>query len=345
MKKILNIFASISLITAGTSNVLACGDPTKNDQQIVNDINSHLKNKTFGVDENINGYQNFTYYRSKILEDIQSKLTEQEKDLVSLPSNDNTKTLNAKEPTAIQVDIQSHNVSGYVDVYVKLNNDAQSIADKLDTKTITVYKPLQGPPDKYHSFTLSPISAYQSQIETQINQLLTSEGVKINYGIHFIWNDPKTQLIDNLSWVHNAIVGLNINVGQDIFKKTVYIQVKLAFDPNYTQAKADIDNPKDGSYTDPKQVDTGGQTVKKDDWDNYNIDNKLSAAWAFEGFSQYVSYVPNKLIYGEEYNPQTKQKEKIKNQVTMYCPLLGYTKGDPAKKIIANPRTFYVVVN
>ena len=93
--------------------------------------------------------------------------------------------------------------------------------------------------------------------------------------------------------------------------------------PSYTQQKAEIDNPKDGSETDPKQVDTGGQTVKKDDWDNYNIDNKLNAAWAFGGFSQYVSYVPINTL-----KPDKPVLEEL------ICPLLGWTNN--------NPRYFYV---
>ena len=340
MKKILNIFASISLVTTGVSSVVACGSGTKtntNDEKLVSDIINHLKNKTFFFDENINGYQNFTYYRSTVLADIQSKLTNQEKNLVILPSSDNTKTLNAQEPTNIDVDIQSHKVSGHVDVSVKLNNDAQSIADKLDTKTITVYNPQPGPSADFT--TLSPINSYQSQIETQIRQLLSSKGVKIVYGIKFNWTDPKTQLIDNLSWVSDAIIGLTVNVGAEDTSHPIVIRVKLAFSPNYAEQKREIDDLSVGSIDFPEEVYTGGKSITSTKlWNEYNIDGELNTSWDFGDFEQYVSYDKKSILkYGSEYNPQTKRKEKIRNAVKMYCPLLGKTK--------TSPRTFYVVVN
>ena len=64
MKKILNIFASISLITSGTSSVVACGShhkinppkptpPKPDDQKIVNDIANKINNKTIIVQQKI----------------------------------------------------------------------------------------------------------------------------------------------------------------------------------------------------------------------------------------------------------------------------------------------------
>ena len=62
MKNILNILASISLITTGTINVIACGSGTKinaYDQNLVNDIIHKLDKKTFSFDENKNGIKQF----------------------------------------------------------------------------------------------------------------------------------------------------------------------------------------------------------------------------------------------------------------------------------------------
>ena len=339
MKKILNIFASISLITAGASSVVACGSspPSSNDQKLVNDVINRLKkHKAFGLNENQDGSKTFINYKTEVLQDIKSNLTEQEKSLVSFPSSDNTKTLNAKGWTYIHVDIQSHNIKHEIDINVKLNSDAQSIADILDTKTITVYTPIRGKPDPYSSFTLSPISAYQSQIKDQIQKLLTSKGIKSNYGITFNWNDPYTKLIDNLSWVNNAIIGLTINVGTKDNSMPFYIQVKLEFHSIYTQQKEDIDDPNEGSELYPKQINTAGTTVPPSDWQTDGIKDLLDDSWDFGDFNKYVSYKPTIISNGWEYNKQTKRYQKITNQVKMYCPLLGWTE--------KNPRYFYVVI-
>ena len=93
--------------------------------------------------------------------------------------------------------------------------------------------------------------------------------------------------------------------------------------PSYTQQKDEIDDPAEGSYNGPEQVNTGGATVKPSEWKDYQMVEQLNSAWNFESFSQYVSYVPiNTLV------PNTPVKEKL------LCPLLGYTKN--------NPRYFYV---
>ena len=325
MKKILNIFVGISLITAGASSAVACGSSPSslNDQKIVDDITTRLKDKNFQIDEHSNGSKTFFDYKAKVLQNIKSKLTSQEKSLVSFPEIDNPKKLSAANATDIDVHVQSHKIYQDIDINVKLNSDAQSIADKLDTQTITIYKPIQGPPDKFNSFTLSPISAYQTQIETEIQKLLTSEGVKSDYKINFNWSvNLKTNKIVTIDWIHNVDVNLNVNIGADT-SYPVTIHVQLAFNSIYTQQKDEIDDPAEGSYNGPEQVNTGGATVKPSEWKDYQMVEQLNSAWNFESFSQYVSYVPiNTLV------PNTPVKEKL------LCPLLGYTKN--------NPRYFYV---
>ena len=326
MKKILNIFASISLISAGVVSVVGCGSITKtntDDQKFVSDITNRLNNKMFPVDENPNGYQTFGHYRSIVLKNIRAILKSQETNLVSLPSSDDNVKLGTKDEAlkSIDVHIQSHNIKNDVKILVTLNNDAQSIADKLDTKTITVYNPQPGSSADFT--TLAPINSYQSQIETQIRQLLISEGVKNSYGINFSWTNPKTHLIDNLSWVNDAIIGLKVNVGTKDTSKLINIRVKLAFSPSYAQQKGEIDDPNIGDRDFPEQIYTGGKSITSTkEWNEDGIDTALNSAWSFGDFEQYVSYEPTPLIFGQL------------TLVKLYCPLLGWTKD--------NPRYFYV---
>ena len=95
MKKILNIFAGISLITAGASSVVACGshhnlNPPKSKVQKLYD---KLQGKTFKIEDN-NFWGNEATYQSDLLADLEqaAHITSQEdKNLLSL--NSDLKTL------------------------------------------------------------------------------------------------------------------------------------------------------------------------------------------------------------------------------------------------------------
>ena len=91
MKKILNLFASLSLITAGTSSVLACGShhkinppkptPPKPDyQKIANDIANKINNKTIIVQQKgvYKQSQLASTYTSEIKSQINNLLTPDE---------------------------------------------------------------------------------------------------------------------------------------------------------------------------------------------------------------------------------------------------------------------------
>ena len=91
MKKILNILASISLITTGASNVVACGsnhnpNPPKSEiQQLYNQLTS----KTFTIQDNY-FWGNEANYKEDLLNDLEKEAgikSQEEKSLLSLKSD------------------------------------------------------------------------------------------------------------------------------------------------------------------------------------------------------------------------------------------------------------------
>ena len=334
MKKILNIFVSLSLITTGTSNVVACGShkqtdpptpspspPKPDDQQIVNEITRSLENQKFIVDENPNGINTFNNYKKIVLKNIQDKLSDQEKSLVSLPSRDNTIKLNTNStpPKAIDVHIKSHKIVNDINIYVQLKYNAQSIANAINGKTITV---LQTGGYKQSEST----NKYKTSIESQINNLLTSAEQQSGYQISgwenttIYWpywegNKKTGREIDK-----NILIPLTINIGQDIAK----VKAKITLEFKYNHQKKVIDDPNFASKDTALQVPTRGQKVSGDQktWTADQIDEALDTAWNFGAdFKNYVTFVPTTLIPNQPV------------VVKMYCPLLGYT--------IDNPRYFY----
>ena len=296
MKKILNIFASISLITAGVSSVVACGSGTKtnaNDQNIVNDIIHRLDKKTFNVDEKTDGIKTFENYKSTLLKDIQSNLTEQEKNLVSFPVGDNAKKLNAENSTDIDVHIQSDNVKNDISINVILKHDATSIANAVNSKIITVFqKKLYQQKEKASDY----LSEIQSQILTpseqksgyQISNLQT---ILANTYIYWpYWN--KTTGEEDL----NQQISLDIKIGQDIASTSVTLEFK------YYQQKELMDDPAEGSHLTPFEISTNDTTVPGDkkDWQQDQIKSDLDGAWGFGNFEQYVTYKPVILKPGKE---------------------------------------------
>ena len=102
MKKILNIFASISLVITGASNVVACGfsqnssppKPSPNPKSEIQKLYSKLNNQKFTIDKDNNFWGNEANYQNDLLTDLEkvSNITSQEdKNLLSL--NSDLKTL------------------------------------------------------------------------------------------------------------------------------------------------------------------------------------------------------------------------------------------------------------
>ena len=138
MKKILNLLASISLVATGASSVIACGSSSNNDQNLVNDVVNKLQGKSFAVKEDKNGDHNFSEYNDQVLQEVKQYLSSNEKDLVSFLSSEDQKKINAEKITMIDLHIQSHSVQKNINIPVKLNNDAESIAQNIDGKTVGV---------------------------------------------------------------------------------------------------------------------------------------------------------------------------------------------------------------
>ena len=289
MKKILNIFAIISLITTWSSSVMACGSGTKinaNDQNIVNDIIHRLDKQTFNVDENTDGIKIFENYKPTLLKDIQSNLTEQEKNLVSFPVGDNKKKLNAENSTDIDVHIQSDNVENDISINVNLKHDATSIANAVNGKIITVFqKKLYQQKEK--------ASDYLSEIQSQI---LTPGEIKSGYQIpnlqtilantYIYWPYWNNNIREEFDQNQYNSVNLTIKIGQDTASTSVTLEFK------YYQQKELMDNPGNGSNSTPFGIFTGNKTVDKTDWDAYQIKTKLDSAWGLGNFQQYVTYKP-----------------------------------------------------
>ena len=110
MKKILNTFASLSLIISGTSIVVACGSnphSSSNDQKLVNDVINKIKDKSFAVNEDNQGDLNFGGYSKTILKEVKQYLAYDEKDLVSFAKSENPTLINAEKTTNIKLHVQS----------------------------------------------------------------------------------------------------------------------------------------------------------------------------------------------------------------------------------------------
>ena len=288
MKKILNIFASISLITTGASSVVACGGSINNDQQIVDDIIHRLDKQTFNIDENRDGIKTFENYKSTLLKDIRSNLTEQEKNLISFPVGDNAKKLNAENSTDIDVHIQSDNVVNDISINVNLKHDATSIANAVNGKIITVFqKKLYQQKEKASDY----LSEIQSQILTPIEQksgyqISKLQTILANTYIYWpYWNKNTREEFDQNEY---NLVNLTIKIGQDIAPTSVTLEFK------YYQQKELIDDPAEGSYSTPFKIPTGDKTVPGDqkDWDAFQIKTELDSAFGLGDFSQYVTYKP-----------------------------------------------------
>ena len=316
MKKILNIFASISLITTGASSVVACGGSINNDQKLVDDIINRLeKHGTFGLNEKQDGSQVFSDYKVTVLEDIKSTLTEQEKGLVSFPASDNPKKLSAANATDIDVNIQSHDIQ----IPIKLNYDADSIADKINNQTIIKvlqtggYKPSES------------ASKYAQEIKKEINDLLTSDEQKSGYKISNL-----QQVLDNTNiyWPYlnktieeevdpNQPIPLNIQIGEDKAK------AKITLEFQYYKQKKELDDPRNGEKQNALPVHLGSHETIKPPWDE-GIIKELDSDW------ESIGGLTTSLYSDVVYKPVTLRKD-TPVLVKMYFKdgILGYTKNHP----------------
>ena len=120
---------------------MACGSNpafSSNDQKLVNDVVNKLNNKTFAVNEDNQGDLNFGSYSKQVLKEVTKLLANDEQNLVSFAKSENPIPINAENPTNINLNVQSHKIYQDIGISVKLNYDAQSIADQINGKTITV---------------------------------------------------------------------------------------------------------------------------------------------------------------------------------------------------------------
>ena len=108
MKKILNIFASISLVTTGASSVVACGsnpNPPNPPKSKIQKLYEELNGKTFTIQDN-NFWGNESTYKQDLLADLEQaahiKLQE-DKNLLSL--NSDLKTLDQPGDYTFNVNI------------------------------------------------------------------------------------------------------------------------------------------------------------------------------------------------------------------------------------------------
>ena len=317
MKKILNILVSISLIATGSTAVVACGSnpPNLNDQKLVDDVVNRLDKQTFNVDEIKTGSKIFSDYKSTVLQDIKSNLNDQEKGLVRFPSSDDDIKLdtNAKE---IDVHIQSHQIQNDIDVPVKLNYDAQSIANAINAKTITVlqtggYKPSES------------ANKYTTKIGQQIKNLLTPAEKQSNYTISG-WENA------NIYWPYwkgskktghevdpNKPIPLTIEIGTD----TAQASITLEF--QYYEQKKVLNDQRIASEETPLPVHMGSHKTINPPWDQATI-GELDDEWKFMGG------LTNSLYSDVVYEPVV-LKKGIPVLVKMYFKdgLFNYTKNNP----------------
>ena len=240
MKKILNIFASISLITAGASSVVACGSSgTKintNDQELVDDVVYKLKDKSFAVNEDKQGDLNFGSCSQQVSKEIKQVLSYDEQDLISFAKSENPTPINAEKLTNIKLHIQSHKIYQDINIPVKLNYDAQSIADKISDKRIIVpqtdgYKPSES------------ANKYTTEIKQQINNLLTPAEKQSDYTISG-WENA------NIYWPYwkgskktghevdpNKPIPLTIEIGTDTAQASITLEFQYYEQKKYWMIK------------------------------------------------------------------------------------------------------------
>ena len=291
MKKILNLLASISLVATGASNVIACGSSSNTDQNLVNDVVNKLQGKSFAVKEDLNGDHNFGEYNDQILQEVKQYLSSNEKDLVSFLSSEGQKKINAEKITMIDLHIQSHLVQKNINIPVKLNNDAESIAQNIDGKTVGVLqKGVYQSPQLASKYNTEITDALLTKTE-QANgyQILLPQNSKIYWPY---WDENADMVIDP-----NQPINIKVIIGQD--QANASIKLDFTYWLKFRTEITRIDNPANGSKANYIPISTFGKNVPAKDWQEDQIKESLDTGWGLGDFADYVSYIPITLIYNK----------------------------------------------
>ena len=283
----------------------------------MNDVINRLDKKTFSFDENKDGSTTFGDYKAKVLQDIRSNLTEQEKSLISFPESDNQKTLNT-EAVDIKLHIQSHKFYQDINIFVKLNYDADSIADRVNNKIITV---LQTGGYK----TSESASKYAQEIKKEINDLLTPAEKQSGYQISG-WENA-TIYWPKLDRDPNQPFPLSIQIGEDKAK------AKITLEFQYYEQKKVLDDPREAGPGGGLLIDS----MSSADWKKGLAINEINQAWGSLGgidSSLFPDVVYKQVLKpGEKTQPITNKKE-VECEMYFKDGVLGYTQN--------HPRYFYV---
>ena len=310
MKKILNLIASISLVATGASSVIACGSPINSDQNLVNDVVKKLQGKTFAVNEDKKGDHNFSEYKDQVLQEVKQDLSSNEKGLVSFLDSEDQKAINAEQIKNINLHIQSNSVITYINISVKLNYDAQSIAQKINNQTFGVRE------KRYQAYQ---VKNYETEIKQQISNSLTTSEKTSGYLILTNWS------LYNLKWTDSIDIPIQIQIGEDLSSK---VNINLVF--KYMSEKAILDDPRNRLKGNAIPFAMGlAQTIPPSDWPKDGVVDLLNGAW--ESMGGLVPELYNDVVYN--------QKTLIKGTAV---PLTMYFKDGVFDYDINHPLSFWV---
>ena len=128
MKKILNIFANITLVASSSAGVVSCSSTkkTSTDQNLYN----KLQNKTFTIQDN-NFWGNEATYQQDLLKDIELQANISSQDYHLLSFDDSIKPLNPNDLNDIRIVID-YNQIAHVVIDWKLTAAQKPIYDFYD---------------------------------------------------------------------------------------------------------------------------------------------------------------------------------------------------------------------
>ena len=328
MKKLIALISALGLITGGALSVVGCQNQTQGsstqDQKAVDDTYYAINNLKLGVSENTSGNKKFIVYKQAVINQLKAKLPTNLKNLISISDQYDDLILpdiKFQSKFNIQVNIQKNKIKRVAQIYVRLNYDATTIADKIDNLLIDVQQntPAFQPKES--------LSKYQANVKSQINAKLTSAEQSSGYQLTF--TNVASQTIawptkNNYSTWKPQAYDFTLLIGSDSAQGNVKIEFL------YSQQKKVLDDPTYGYQSSPIQLSMGsaGDTIPPSQWKSDQIVSDLNEGWEwFDGLTraleQYVTYKPvtiirNKLVLTE-----------------MYLPILGFTK--------ESPRPFYIM--
>ena len=126
MKKILNLLASINLITSGASTVVACGSsPTPPQKSEIQKLHDELNDKSFTIQNN-NFWGNEASYHQDLLKDLEevAKIPNKDDSLLSLDQQtDPFETPNTKYTVVVNIGKGSLEQTALVDIDWELTED------------------------------------------------------------------------------------------------------------------------------------------------------------------------------------------------------------------------------